>query len=156
MISSLERLLWLLCKEKNWVRARPGMESTASQERGEEDLDCWWWSACSANGVVREGKEVKSDPSFLGWVMPGRWCQPQRQQMNMGQGADSCWGMVTIPHVSGKGRRPQSCKTGASLLDTMKTSVKTCLLPQDCGASYTILVIQAKHRPSENKRCQLL
>ena len=40
------------------------MESTASQERGEEDLDCWWWSACSANGVVREGKEVKSDPQF--------------------------------------------------------------------------------------------
>lgn len=64
MISSLERLFWLLCKEKNWVRARPGMERAVSQEHGEEDPDCWWWSACSTNGVIREGKEVKSDPQF--------------------------------------------------------------------------------------------
>lgn len=75
----LERLLCLLHKEMDSVRARAGMERSVFQERGDEDPGHWWWWACGTNWLVSEEKKVKGDPSFLGWVMLGRMCQPQRQ-----------------------------------------------------------------------------
>lgn len=122
------------------MRTRAGMERSVFQERGDGDLDHWWWWACSANWVVSEENEVKGDPQFP--RLGNAWQDvPATGAVNMKRAGAFPWDMVNVMllHLRGQGSRPQICKAGTSLLETLKTRVKTLLLPPDCGAGPSFL-----------------